>query len=106
MEIKQQTSADATARPVGVEVVACPNCQAGLVRGMRFCRRCGYRLGEGLAEYNETMRFDGRPPMPVVPYAPPTMPQPPAQPTTALAPVTRSRSRRSCGRGHRGWLMW
>jgi S1-C subfamily serine protease len=25
--------------------------------GLRFCRNCGYRLGEGLAEYTETMRF-------------------------------------------------
>jgi S1-C subfamily serine protease len=26
---------------------------------LRFCRNCGFRLGEGLAEYNETIRFDG-----------------------------------------------
>ena len=25
--------------------------------GLRFCRNCGYRLGEGLAEYTETVRF-------------------------------------------------
>ena len=25
--------------------------------GLRFCRNCGYRLGEGSAEYTETMRF-------------------------------------------------
>jgi predicted metalloprotease with PDZ domain len=25
---------------------------------LRFCRNCGFRLGEGLAEYNETIRFD------------------------------------------------
>jgi S1-C subfamily serine protease len=30
--------------------------------GLRFCRNCGYRLGEGLAEYTETVRFEnGRP---------------------------------------------
>jgi len=29
---------------------------------LRFCRNCGYRLGEGPAEYTETVRFqDGRP---------------------------------------------
>jgi C-terminal processing protease CtpA/Prc len=26
---------------------------------LRFCRACGRRMGEGLEEYNETMRFDG-----------------------------------------------
>jgi membrane-associated protease RseP (regulator of RpoE activity) len=37
---------------------ACPSCGAALVDGMRFCRMCGYRLGEGMAEYVETVRFD------------------------------------------------
>jgi membrane-associated protease RseP (regulator of RpoE activity) len=41
---------------------ACPSCGATLVDGMRFCRMCGYRLGEGLAEYVETVRFDERMP--------------------------------------------
>ena len=26
-------------------------------RGLRFCRNCGFRLGEGVAEYTETMRL-------------------------------------------------
>lgn len=31
-------------------------------RELRFCRNCGFRLGEGPAEYTETVRFqDGRP---------------------------------------------
>lgn len=31
-------------------------------RDLRFCRNCGYRLGEGSAEYTETVRFpNGRP---------------------------------------------
>jgi len=38
--------------------VTCPNCSAELVGGMRFCRLCGYRLGEGLAEYVETVRLN------------------------------------------------
>jgi membrane-associated protease RseP (regulator of RpoE activity) len=42
----------------------CPSCGAALVDGMRFCRQCGYRLGEGLAEYVETERFDRMPGMP------------------------------------------
>jgi membrane-associated protease RseP (regulator of RpoE activity) len=30
--------------------------------GLRFCRNCGYRLGEGSAEYTDTVRFqNGRP---------------------------------------------
>jgi membrane-associated protease RseP (regulator of RpoE activity)/predicted RNA-binding Zn-ribbon protein involved in translation (DUF1610 family) len=40
------------------ETVTCPNCGAELARGMRFCRLCGYRLGEGLAEYVETVRLN------------------------------------------------
>ncbi|HEY0097630.1 MAG TPA: PDZ domain-containing protein [Pyrinomonadaceae bacterium] len=40
---------------------ACPSCNAALVDGMRFCRMCGYRLGEGLAEYVQTERFDRMP---------------------------------------------
>ena len=26
---------------------------------LRFCRNCGFRLGEGIAEYTPTVRFDG-----------------------------------------------
>jgi membrane-associated protease RseP (regulator of RpoE activity) len=29
---------------------------------LRFCRNCGYRLGEGSAEYTETVRFQDAPP--------------------------------------------
>lgn len=29
---------------------------------MRFCRTCGFRLGEGSAEYTETVRFGNQPP--------------------------------------------
>lgn len=44
---------------------ACPSCSAPLVDGMRFCRACGYRLGEGLKEsYVETVRFERMPGMP------------------------------------------
>jgi membrane-associated protease RseP (regulator of RpoE activity) len=36
---------------------ACPNCRAVMPMGMRFCRACGFRLGEGVEEYTETVRF-------------------------------------------------
>jgi len=50
----------------GADIVTCPSCRAELVAGLRFCRMCGYRLGEGVEEFNETRRFDGRQP----PFAP------------------------------------
>lgn len=31
-------------------------------RELRFCRNCGFRLGEGSAEYTETVRFQNAPP--------------------------------------------
>jgi S1-C subfamily serine protease len=39
----------------------CPNCHAEMPLGMRFCRLCGYRLGEGVEEYTETVRLGNRP---------------------------------------------
>lgn len=50
---QKETAATADAQPE-----MCPSCGAALVDGMRFCRMCGYRLGEGMAEYVETVRFD------------------------------------------------
>ncbi len=35
----------------------CSNCHAPMPRELRFCRNCGFRLGEGTAEYTETVRF-------------------------------------------------
>ncbi len=35
----------------------CPNCHASMPHEMRFCRLCGHRLGEGVAEYTETVRL-------------------------------------------------
>lgn len=37
--------------------ILCPNCRAQMPREMRFCRACGFRLGEGVAEFTETARF-------------------------------------------------
>lgn len=55
METETQRAQKQTAAS---EPQACPSCSAALVDGMRFCRQCGYRLGEGMAEYVETVRFD------------------------------------------------
>lgn len=38
----------------------CPSCHAQLPHQMRFCRACGYRLGEGIEEYVETIRLNPR----------------------------------------------
>ena len=54
----ERPHAETFARQPEAETVTCPNCGAELARGMRFCRRCGYRLGEGLAEYVETVRLN------------------------------------------------
>jgi hypothetical protein len=37
--------------------IVCAQCGAPMPFGMRFCRSCGNRLGEGPAEYTETVRF-------------------------------------------------
>jgi membrane-associated protease RseP (regulator of RpoE activity) len=37
--------------------IGCPQCGASMPREMRFCRACGHRLGEGPAEYTETVRL-------------------------------------------------
>lgn len=37
--------------------IICSECGAPMPQGMRFCRACGHRLGEGPAEYTETVRF-------------------------------------------------
>jgi predicted metalloprotease with PDZ domain len=37
--------------------IVCAQCGAPMPRDMRFCRTCGNRLGEGPAEYTETVRL-------------------------------------------------
>lgn len=37
--------------------IVCTECGSPMPQGMRFCRSCGNRLGEGPAEYTETVRF-------------------------------------------------
>jgi membrane-associated protease RseP (regulator of RpoE activity) len=50
------------------DISNCPSCGATLIGGLRFCRKCGYRLGEGLDEYVPTQRLD---PSTAQPFAPP-----------------------------------
>jgi membrane-associated protease RseP (regulator of RpoE activity) len=66
-------------RAENTDTVNCPSCGATLVAGLRFCRMCGYRLGEGVEEYVPTQRFDASsmpnvaPPPPATdPFAPRT----------------------------------
>lgn len=40
---------------------ACPSCRALMPIGMRFCRLCGFRLGEGVEEYTDTVRLGNQP---------------------------------------------
>jgi membrane-associated protease RseP (regulator of RpoE activity) len=42
-------------------VTVCGNCREPMPRQLRFCRNCGYRLGEGSAEYTETVHFQKPP---------------------------------------------
>ena len=42
-------------------VSTCGNCRSPMPAGLRFCRNCGFRLGEGSAEYTETVRFQNVP---------------------------------------------
>jgi hypothetical protein len=44
--------------PDADQVMTCPNCRLQMPREMRFCRACGFRLGEGVAEFTETVRFE------------------------------------------------
>jgi serine protease Do len=84
-----------------------------MVSGMRFCRVCGFRLGEGLAEYVETVRLDGMPLMSPPPSARTTFGAGFAPQTTNLAPpatqnnlTSRRRRARMCGGAGAGWLTW
>jgi hypothetical protein len=43
------------------QVAVCANCRAQMPQEMRFCRACGFRLGEGVAEFTETVRFQSIP---------------------------------------------
>jgi len=106
------------------ETVNCPSCGATLVAGLRFCRMCGYRLGEGVEEFVATQRFDASS-MPAAAAAPPatdpfaprqTWGAAPMQPiqtfgaTSALnqpQPATGAVGwAKSCANRRGGWWLW
>ena len=61
--------------------IVCSECGAPMPFGMRFCRACGHRLGEGPAEYTETVRL---------PNATATGPQGPPFTPNHVAPIAQS----------------
>lgn len=61
----QNRNGRAEMRGENVGTINCPSCGATLVAGLRFCRMCGYRLGEGVEEYVPTQLLD-----PATPTAP------------------------------------
>lgn len=100
-------------------MVNCPSCGAALVAGLRFCRMCGYRLGEGVEEYVPTQRFDAGS-MPTAAQAPPsTDPFTPRQ-TWGAAPIQpfgapstfgqpqgmTAKLARACRPARGGWWLW
>lgn len=54
----QDSNKRAEMRGENVGTINCPSCGATLVAGLRFCRMCGYRLGEGVEEYVPTQLLD------------------------------------------------
>lgn len=91
------------------QTVSCPSCGAEMVQGMRFCRNCGFRLGEGLAEYVETVRLGAAPTMTPPVHAAATMSTRGGATNALAAAATRAVARprgRSCGRGGMRWVGW
>lgn len=98
------------------ETQTCQSCHATMVRGMRFCRLCGYRLGEGVEEFAETRRFNTDAP-PAVKNTTPTfgMPSEFGAMTPGAAPQTSTLNRPSspfrilqsfCRPRRANWMLW
>ena len=93
---------------------------------MRFCRACGFRLGEGLAEYVETVRLPNQPkaapPRGATAMPPPPAPNPQAAPSGVrdYGPLAHNATwqainqtvsqvdqwKRKKGRRHVHWIIW
>jgi len=85
METETQRAEKETA--AGANPQTCPSCGAAIVGGMRFCRACGYRFGEGMAEYVETVRFDRASGMPGMAEGNQSLTGAPGAQTTLISPV-------------------
>lgn len=79
-------------RAENAETVNCPSCGAALIGGLRFCRKCGYRLGEGLDEYVPTQRLDPSTAQPFAPPRPSTDPFAARQTWGGAAPMQPARA--------------
>lgn len=64
-------------------LTTCSNCHSAMPSELRFCRNCGFRLGDGLAEYQETVRFGDQ--------------RGPLVPGSASAPVSVKKRRKMSG---------
>lgn len=78
-------------------VTSCGNCHSPMPRGLRFCRNCGFRLGEGSAEYTETVRFQ-TPPQTFSGNGPASSFPPYAAPGGTMAAATGRKIRKRCSR--------
>ena len=67
-------------------VTTCGNCRQPMPKELRFCRNCGFRLGEGSAEYTETVRFYKAPPGTSANGSPNPFPYGPAGGPMAVSP--------------------
>lgn len=91
------------------ESTTCPNCRASMPQGMRFCRLCGFRLGEGVEEYTETVRLGNQPRMATGAEQQPRAPFSSAQDWGAMSPagassVALGRKKRKSKGPH--WIVW
>src|SRR5215467_801170 len=59
MQPQQNVSGNGQSMADHSGTIACAQCGAPMPKEMRFCRTCGNRLGEGPAEYTETVRLPG-----------------------------------------------
>jgi predicted metalloprotease with PDZ domain len=64
-------------------LTTCSNCHSAMPSELRFCRNCGFRLGDGVAEYTETVRFGGQ--------------RGPLEPSSVSAPVPVKKRRKMSG---------
>ena len=83
--------------------ILCAQCGSPMPKEMRFCRSCGNRLGEGPAEYTETVRFPNATAAANGRYTPPYAP--PVNAPMAQQTVRGLRRRRRLGFSGMTW-MW